>query len=307
MVSAIVTPMRCPAAPIDSGDDESRGFVVPWVRIDGVLQAPQHAPAALHVHALQDDHELVAAVADRKIVRAAVRADDGGDALQHDVADRVRERIVDRLEPVDVDQRDGHRHAALVARGGQGGDLRIEPAAIEEAGQRVLLRGDRQRLGALRQRLLVLGEDLHLLAVLRRLAHRLLEIDPQLRRARRVLPRRREPGFAHFVEALVHRKGGARVAVALVLRRQVRARVGEQRLGVAGLGDRNGVVQEAAGLAAVAPEVQPTELEQRLRLHTLLVEVAAERKGGGQGLLGFFDASTRRSIVPDWPSEWASS
>ena len=60
-----------------------------------------------------------------------------GDAAQHDVAGRVAVRVVDRLEVVDVDERDAQR--PLVAGraldlGEQGGEQRL---AVGDAGQAV--------------------------------------------------------------------------------------------------------------------------------------------------------------------------
>ena len=59
----------------------------------------------------QDEHEFLAAVPADHVGRAQVRGDRLGDAPQHDVADGVAVRVVDRLEMVDVDERHRQRPA----------------------------------------------------------------------------------------------------------------------------------------------------------------------------------------------------
>jgi hypothetical protein len=82
--------------------------------------------------------------------------------------------------------------AVAVACRQQHADLRVEAAAVQQRSQRIVLGRFRQRLRLLRERLLVLRKELGLLAELRRLTRDLLEIEPKVRGARRVLARRRE-------------------------------------------------------------------------------------------------------------------
>ena len=84
----------------------------------------------------EQDGELLAAVAGRHVILAN-RADDGRrDRAQDLVADRVAVRVVEHLEPVDVD----HQHADAVlgppAPGEEGAEL-VEVAPVREAGQAV--------------------------------------------------------------------------------------------------------------------------------------------------------------------------
>ena len=88
-----------------------------------------------------------------------------GDAADQVVAGVVAERVVDRLEAVDVD--DHHRALAAVA-GGEGDvlvELGAEAAAVEQAGERVVV-GEVAQLGlgllGLRERLV---DDLAVLGI----------------------------------------------------------------------------------------------------------------------------------------------
>ena len=49
----------------------------------------------------------------------------------------MAEAIIDRLEPIDVEHQHGERSAAQPRRGNRGLQLRIEMAAIVEAGDRI--------------------------------------------------------------------------------------------------------------------------------------------------------------------------
>ena len=57
----------------------------------------------------QKDGELVAAEPHHHIGLAAEFLENSGDVLQQGVTDRMAERIVDRLEPVKIDQHQGQQ------------------------------------------------------------------------------------------------------------------------------------------------------------------------------------------------------
>ncbi len=82
----------------------------------------------------QQDGELVSSEAVRTIVLAAV----GRERLRHDaqslVADVVAERVVDRLEVIDVDE--DQRHRLIVV---QLLDIEVEGATAQQAGDRIVL------------------------------------------------------------------------------------------------------------------------------------------------------------------------
>ena len=70
--------------------------------------------------------------------------------LDDDVAELVAERVVDRLEVVDVEQH--HRHRAPIVRGAVQGLLERlgQRGAIRQSGQRVVMRRDGSRCAACR-------------------------------------------------------------------------------------------------------------------------------------------------------------
>ncbi len=111
MVVAIVAPRARSGQPDRQRHLETRGLGLPPVRVARALQALDDPASGREVRAGEHDEELVAAVAHGQVVLAAVVADDAGDATQHGVADRVRERVVDALEPVDVDEHDRQRQS----------------------------------------------------------------------------------------------------------------------------------------------------------------------------------------------------
>ncbi len=91
-------------------------------------------------HIVQEDDELVAALpADRvRFAHAAFEAFD--DFLEQGVADRVAERIVDRLEAVEVEEHQRHATLHAVRMRLRLGDAVAEQQAIGQAGQRVVVR-----------------------------------------------------------------------------------------------------------------------------------------------------------------------
>ena len=62
---------------------------------------------SLVAHALDHDHELVAADPADQVVRAEVGPQPAGHRDEQLVADAVAERVVDELEPVEVEEQDG--------------------------------------------------------------------------------------------------------------------------------------------------------------------------------------------------------
>ena len=100
----------------------------------------------------QQDDELLAAVPGRHVVLADGPDDRGADRPQDLVADVVAVRVVEDLEPVDVDHEDADGVARPPAAGEKAAEL-VEVAAVREAGQRigrgarlgVALRGDPRR------------------------------------------------------------------------------------------------------------------------------------------------------------------
>ncbi len=87
----------------------------------------------------QHDRELVAAEAGERVGGAQPRAERIGDARKDHVAGDVAEAVVDLLEPVEVEHHDRARRAAAPSDRDLAGELVGEPAAVEEAGERVLV------------------------------------------------------------------------------------------------------------------------------------------------------------------------
>ena len=62
-------------------------------------------------HAVEEDAELVATQARNHVEFADLPAQPRGDGVQHLVADRVAVRVIDLLEPIQVDEQRRHRTA----------------------------------------------------------------------------------------------------------------------------------------------------------------------------------------------------
>ena len=92
--------------------------------------------AALSLDVVQEHGELVAAQARREVARLQRAAQAPGDGLQQLVADRMAERVVDRLEVVEVEEED---RVVAPARGEQLAELVEEQRAVGQAGQRVVV------------------------------------------------------------------------------------------------------------------------------------------------------------------------
>ena len=81
---------------------------------DGFLQLLRHAIEHGGIlEFLDDDHELVAAQARQQVGLAQRLRQRGGHALQQLVADTMAQRVVDVLEPVQIDEQ--HADATAVA------------------------------------------------------------------------------------------------------------------------------------------------------------------------------------------------
>ena len=87
----------------------------------------------------EQQRELIPAPARQKHPAADALMQVFGNRHQHAVADQMAERVVDVLEPVEVDQRHHHRIAPGMLHGG--GELAVEGGAVEQPGQPVVLGG----------------------------------------------------------------------------------------------------------------------------------------------------------------------
>ena len=110
---------------------------------EGALEAFDHAARqriAVFVIARQD-RQLVAAEAEDQIVRIAAGPQPVRDLDEQRVADRMAERVVHRLEAIEVDHHDGGRLGRIEARL----QLVLEAAAVRQSGQRVVIGHVRDR------------------------------------------------------------------------------------------------------------------------------------------------------------------
>ena len=88
----------------------------------------------------QQQHELLAAVAEEPIAAAGIGAHEVGERLQHAVARIVPGGVVDALEVVEVHHRQAHRTRLATLRGDHTLQLLFHRTSIRGAGQRVLAR-----------------------------------------------------------------------------------------------------------------------------------------------------------------------
>ena len=117
---------------------------------EGVAQAVRHQIGIVDAGIRQHDDEFLAAEPPDQIGLAQVRLRGPGEDLQHLVADRVAEAVVDRLEMVEVDQQHADRTVARDLLLQQGLGVLQEGAAVEQAGERIDHRGGLvPQLGAL--------------------------------------------------------------------------------------------------------------------------------------------------------------
>ena len=127
----------------------------------------------------QQDHELVAAQTGECILFAQQHPDAPGHGLQHGIADGVAETVVDRLEPVQVDEQHGQPACRAVGTAGGMGQPVRQQHPIRQAGQRIVIRDVFQVRVLLLQRLLRLlpfGDVLHRADHARRVAP-LVQLD----------------------------------------------------------------------------------------------------------------------------------
>ena len=90
-----------------------------------------------HVGVRQDEQELVAAHAHQQVGLADLRLQGGGHLLQHPVADEMAHGVVDRLEMIEVQRRQGERPAVTAGLLDQGGDALLEHEPVGQAGEGV--------------------------------------------------------------------------------------------------------------------------------------------------------------------------
>ena len=105
--------------------------------LDELAQLLAQRRAFLDVGLGQDQHEFLAAVASDQVAGAEVFGDGLGDAAQDRVTCGVAIRVVDRLEVVDVDERDAERSSVAGRALDFGEQIGEERLAICDAGQTV--------------------------------------------------------------------------------------------------------------------------------------------------------------------------
>src|SRR4051812_20150947 len=134
---ADVLAWRALGHPHGNGDTPSDGNPGELRRLDRRAHALGHQSGSIHMGAGQNHQEFLAAEAPEDVDAAQPLAGDVRQFLQHRIAGGVAERVVDRLEVVDIEKADGERlaqplRARALAR------QRIEhEAAVVAAGQLV--------------------------------------------------------------------------------------------------------------------------------------------------------------------------
>ena len=89
---------------------------------------------------LEQDRELVAAEPRHGVAHAQRGAQARRDRLQHPVAGGVAERVVDRLEVVEVQEQHGERPAVVASAAERVFDAIAEQRPVREVGDRVVER-----------------------------------------------------------------------------------------------------------------------------------------------------------------------
>ena len=127
-----------PAIPIETVTDNC-GVALDRepLALDELAQLLAQRRAFLDVGLGQDQHEFLAAVAADQVAGAEVFGDGLGDAAQDRVAGGVAIRVVDRLEVVDVDERDAQRSPVAGRALDLGEQVGEERLAVGDAGQAV--------------------------------------------------------------------------------------------------------------------------------------------------------------------------
>ena len=88
-----------------------------------------------------DEHgEFVAAHARHRIFAAHACDQSRRDHLQHAIANRVTERVVDELELIDVEEENGRTALGALRVRQRHGDAIAEQRAVRQSGQRVVIR-----------------------------------------------------------------------------------------------------------------------------------------------------------------------
>ncbi len=88
-------------------------------------------------HAVHAERDFLAAPPRDDVVGAEGRAEHRGEPLQHPVAHRMPVPVVDPLEPVEIEQREGQRQVGLAGGGLEALHLVLELAPVRQPGERV--------------------------------------------------------------------------------------------------------------------------------------------------------------------------
>src|ERR1700730_1261974 len=91
-------------------------------------------------HPFSQDNELISAQAARGVVRTQAARDPAGNGYEELVAGRVAQDIVDRLEPVEIDQHDGEASWVAVTHLESVFEAVVEQSTVGEAGEAVVKR-----------------------------------------------------------------------------------------------------------------------------------------------------------------------
>jgi hypothetical protein len=87
----------------------------------------------------QQNHELIATVTADGVRVTHARDDATCDGLQQLIANRMPERIVDGLEPIDVHEQYGGRRAMTLCQGGRAAEPIVQQQPVGQSGQRIVL------------------------------------------------------------------------------------------------------------------------------------------------------------------------
>ena len=124
-----------------SAPSSSNGCLSASSRRSAIISGPEPER-----HPFGDDHELVAAEAPERVDVAHDAVQARGDRPQQLVADAVAERVVDRLEVVEVDEQRGHGRLAAARAHQHLLDAVEDQRAVGQPGQGVVGRQERELL-----------------------------------------------------------------------------------------------------------------------------------------------------------------
>src|SRR5262249_36754067 len=133
-------------------DAEARGHANrPVLRPERVLrerdaQALRGRERAGLVRLAEDERELLASEAARRVRRAERLVEELADALQHLVAERMAVRVVERLERVDVEEHERQNASVALRRRDFFTEPLIEVRAVPDARERVDVRARREQI-----------------------------------------------------------------------------------------------------------------------------------------------------------------